>query len=216
MVERSIHCSATSARGDDIPVSKCQSSARNQDRPRLASKMTGPSAVSSTSHPISGEPGSSSAARRASVRAACQSAKTRPANRAPFHGTEAKRSVGLIRRIPSMSTPLSGDTGAIRMFPMRDSDLRPAGRILRAPLSNVGAPPQCRRFISNWRRKRCSPSKIPSGRKCYLCLRNNLLPMCPVRTREVFGGPEGIRTLDLFHAMEARSQLRHRPTEQPV
>jgi hypothetical protein len=25
------------------------------------------------------------------------------------------------------------------------------------------------------------------------------------------GGPEGIRTLDLFHAMEARSQLRHRP-----
>ncbi len=29
---------------------------------------------------------------------------------------------------------------------------------------------------------------------------------------ERFGGPEGIRTLDLFHAMEARSQLRHRPT----
>ena len=29
---------------------------------------------------------------------------------------------------------------------------------------------------------------------------------------EKFGGPEGIRTLDLFHAMEARSQLRHRPT----
>ncbi len=29
-----------------------------------------------------------------------------------------------------------------------------------------------------------------------------------------FGGPEGIRTLDLFHAMEARSQLRHRPTRQ--
>ncbi len=25
------------------------------------------------------------------------------------------------------------------------------------------------------------------------------------------GGPEGVRTLDLFHAMEARSQLRHRP-----
>ena len=30
--------------------------------------------------------------------------------------------------------------------------------------------------------------------------------------RAYFGGPEGIRTLDLFHAMEARSQLRHRPT----
>jgi outer membrane lipoprotein-sorting protein len=29
-----------------------------------------------------------------------------------------------------------------------------------------------------------------------------------------FGGPEGIRTLDLFHAMEARSQLRHRPTKE--
>jgi hypothetical protein len=28
------------------------------------------------------------------------------------------------------------------------------------------------------------------------------------------GGPEGIRTLDLFHAMEARSQLRHRPTRE--
>jgi hypothetical protein len=27
-----------------------------------------------------------------------------------------------------------------------------------------------------------------------------------------FGGPGEIRTLDLFHAMEARSQLRHRPT----
>ena len=29
---------------------------------------------------------------------------------------------------------------------------------------------------------------------------------------EGFGGPGEIRTLDLFHAMEARSQLRHRPT----
>ena len=28
----------------------------------------------------------------------------------------------------------------------------------------------------------------------------------------VDGGPGGIRTLDLLHAMEARSQLRHRPT----
>jgi hypothetical protein len=31
-----------------------------------------------------------------------------------------------------------------------------------------------------------------------------------------FGGPEGIRTLDLFHAMEARSQLRHRPSESTI
>ena len=29
---------------------------------------------------------------------------------------------------------------------------------------------------------------------------------------EGFGGPGEIRTHDLFHAMEARSQLRHRPT----
>src|SRR5579862_1733346 len=36
--------------------------------------------------------------------------------------------------------------------------------------------------ISNWKKGLCSPSKTPSGQKCYLCLRNNLLPMCPVRT----------------------------------
>ena len=29
-----------------------------------------------------------------------------------------------------------------------------------------------------------------------------------------FGGPGRVRTVDLFHAMEARSQLRHRPTRQ--
>lgn len=31
--------------------------------------------------------------------------------------------------------------------------------------------------------------------------------------RENFGGAEGIRTLDLLDAIEARSQLRHGPTE---
>ena len=31
-------------------------------------------------------------------------------------------------------------------------------------------------------------------------------------TAEGFGGPGRDRTDDLFHAMEARSQLRHRPT----
>ena len=30
---------------------------------------------------------------------------------------------------------------------------------------------------------------------------------------EIFGGPDRDRTDDLFHAMEARSQLRHRPTQ---
>ena len=29
---------------------------------------------------------------------------------------------------------------------------------------------------------------------------------------EMIGGPDRDRTGDLFHAMEARSQLRHRPT----
>jgi hypothetical protein len=33
-----------------------------------------------------------------------------------------------------------------------------------------------------------------------------------VNTREKVGGPGRDRTDDLFHAMEARSQLRHRPT----
>ena len=33
------------------------------------------------------------------------------------------------------------------------------------------------------------------------------------RTGAKNGGPGGIRTLDLLHAMEARSQLRHRPTQ---
>lgn len=31
-----------------------------------------------------------------------------------------------------------------------------------------------------------------------------------------FGGPDRDRTDDLFHAMEARSQLRHRPTREDV
>ncbi len=31
--------------------------------------------------------------------------------------------------------------------------------------------------------------------------------------RENFGGAEGIRTLDLLDAIEARSQLRHGPTD---
>ena len=31
---------------------------------------------------------------------------------------------------------------------------------------------------------------------------------------EGFGGPGRVRTVDLFHAMEARSQLRHRPKHQ--
>ena len=45
----------------------------------------------------------------------------------------------------------------------------------------------------------------------------NLLLLIAVHNAEVscfdgVGGPGEIRTHDLFHAMEARSQLRHRPT----
>ena len=43
----------------------------------------------------------------------------------------------------------------------------------------------------------------------------NLLPNARKGFRyvvELFGGPDRDRTDDLFHAMEARSQLRHRPT----
>ena len=36
--------------------------------------------------------------------------------------------------------------------------------------------------ISTWRRNHCSPS-TPLWPKCYLCLRNEVLPMCPVRTK---------------------------------
>ena len=37
-----------------------------------------------------------------------------------------------------------------------------------------------------------------------------------VNTGEIVGGPGRDRTDDLFHAMEARSQLRHRPTRRMV
>jgi hypothetical protein len=36
--------------------------------------------------------------------------------------------------------------------------------------------------------------------------------MATAKLLEVVGGPDRDRTDDLFHAMEARSQLRHRPT----
>ena len=39
---------------------------------------------------------------------------------------------------------------------------------------------------------------------------------CRVNTGEKLGGPGRDRTDDLFHAMEARSQLRHRPTMREV
>lgn len=35
------------------------------------------------------------------------------------------------------------------------------------------------------------PSTTLSGQKCHLCLRNELLTMCPVRTRKNLVGPVG-------------------------
>src|SRR5439155_743458 len=48
-------------------------------------------------------------------------------------------------------------------------------------------------------------------RRCRDSIRREVLPETRNRRRK-FGGPGRDRTDDLFHAMEARSQLRHRPT----
>src|SRR5438477_10716707 len=48
-------------------------------------------------------------------------------------------------------------------------------------------------------------------RRCRDSIRREVLPESRNRRRK-FGGPGRDRTDDLFHAMEARSQLRHRPT----
>ena len=53
-------------------------------------------------------------------------------------------------------------------------------------LACLGALGLCSWGTSIWRRKRCSPWKTPSDQKCYLCLRNELLPMSPVRTQEIW------------------------------
>src|SRR5947209_8358940 len=39
--------------------------------------------------------------------------------------------------------------------------------------------------------KTLQPLQNPSGQKSYLCLRNNLLPMCPVRTMGLLVGARG-------------------------
>ena len=48
-----------------------------------------------------------------------------------------------------------------------------------------------------WRKKLCSPATTPSDRKCHLCLRNDLLPMCPGRTPLKHGAGDGARTRDV-------------------
>ena len=73
-------------------------------------------------------------------------------------------------------------------------------------------------------RRRNSKKEPPAGVQILASLDSNWTPRDLFRDVEArnifvslcfvglcFGGPEGIRTLDLFHAMEARSQLRHRP-----
>ena len=51
--------------------------------------------------------------------------------------------------------------------------------------------------ISIWRKKLCSPSTTPSGQKCYLCLRNVLLPMSPGRTRNSLAPQVGLEPTTL-------------------
>jgi hypothetical protein len=53
------------------------------------------------------------------------------------------------------------------------------------------------------------------GQQGKMKFATKLLPNCFWGVRyvvEIIGGPDRDRTDDLFHAMEARSQLRHRPT----
>ncbi len=57
------------------------------------------------------------------------------------------------------------------------------------------------------------PATFPASRDALNSDTNRVIPK--VDSRGVvykFGGPGRDRTGDLFHAMEARSQLRHRPT----
>ena len=78
----------------------------------------------------------------------------------------------------------------------------------------------CRVFIGRrgLRRKKARPKTAtalgPTGRRprswCPF-LDSTWTPRASFRRRVNFGGPGEIRTHDLFHAMEARSQLRHRP-----
>src|SRR5205807_4311159 len=57
-------------------------------------------------------------------------------------------------------------------------------------------------------------SSMPAASPGEPLTRKSRAPRLPWRSAgpEVFGGPGRDRTDDLFHAMEARSQLRHRPT----
>ena len=55
------------------------------------------------------------------------------------------------------------------------------------------------------------------GQQGKMKFATKLLPNCFWGVRyvvEIIGGPDRDRTDDLFHAMEARSQLRHRPTQE--
>ena len=62
--------------------------------------------------------------------------------------------------------------------------------------------------LSIWRKKLCSPSTIPSGQKCYLCLRYILLPMSPGRTfRMWWPGTESNRRRQPFQGCALPAEL---------
>ena len=79
-----------------------------------------------------------------------------------------------------------------RHFPIRESGRFPLESCQRRILSCVLPDPKPAISRGNW---------TTCDEKCQIA-----------RTLRLYGGPGRDRTDDLFHAMEARSQLRHRPT----
>src|SRR6202162_875833 len=75
--------------------------------------------------------------------------------------------------------------------------------------------------VASWQATEIERATLPRSGidrvKCFvpcLCLAEGRIGCGGIgKCLKRFGGPGEIRTHDLFHAMEARSQLRHRPIE---
>jgi hypothetical protein len=96
--------------------------------------------------------------------------------------------------------------------PSHDSGCEPSAVTCRSPrlLPGEFGCPWLRRSAPYGQRRRTSPAMPGFHRRPALC--DGLgQPTGPVQ-RTNNGGPEGIRTPDLLNAIEARCQLRHRPT----
>jgi transposase InsO family protein len=99
----------------------------------------------------------------------------------PYHGIGG-------RTTRSTTRPSSSPTAAACVYIARKSTSALAWLARRSAsrksTTASGSSASCNTtsVISIWRKKLCSPYSIPSGQKCYLCLRYILLPMCPGRT----------------------------------